>query len=481
MFVLRPIAVVNVSATQVVEACKLVPPYSDEKADASPFVAALASPRIVVRSDVPQSYGAVLHNWIKKEIPNWVFTNEYSRIEAPGAACVTYTTEPFPLLPQAQYNETYSVHRSRKDFEADKKNGKIVVNPMVKISATADDTPIFNSPRVIDRTLRTCGFPTRGKPCADQYTVATGGYSTPVRRYVHPRIASSAWNAEYRYELIEVTDVTSQFKAHGVPNLDLIPYHMSAVPQIGNLVNEALDENFSGVYDILTEIGEAPETVKYLYDTLRRIILLFINIKSKESLARKKFKGKELVDEIASLWMQFRYAASPLAYSVTDALELLNTHRSFVTTRKREDQDFTWDLGNGYELKGIIEHRCFVKSAIDASSWKANLGLNPLKTLYELTPLSFVLDWVLPLGTFLGALVPPSNASQIVATYSYRVRDSQLHHDGVLVPSSVDAYKVVVIPARPKAFSFDPFLNWKRVLDSLSLGWGMFLKQHWKS
>ena len=250
------------------------------------------------------------------------------------------------------------------------------------------------------------------------------------------------------------------------------------------MVNQALDEINSGAYDLLTELGELPETISYVYSTLRRIIQAFLLVKSKEAAARKKFKGAELIDELTSLWMQFRYAVGPMAYSVADILEYMNvSNRGYVTARKREDVPFEIDLGNGFTMSGDIEHRVFAKLRVDLTSQTRNLGLNPAKTLWELTPLSFVVGWVLPIGDILGALVPPSSALQTAATHSVRIRKVKLiHKDYGNVNVDVDIYQNNVInPSVDWRILPDVSMNWKRVLDALSLSWMLFIKPLWKS
>lgn len=291
--------------------------------------------------------------------------------------------------------------------------------------------------------------------------------STPVT--TQSRVYGAKWFEKYQgtpgHSFIE-----------GTPNLKGFVQFLDDLPRPPNLKTYALDEAYSGIYDGLTELGELPETVKYIYETLRRILMLFVSMRRKATELEKKFSGKDLVDEISSLWMQFRYAASPLAYSVEDALKLMDTKPlSYVTVRKREDVPFRYESGSTV-ITGTMEHRCFVKCKLKMSAYQ-NIGFSPVKTLWELTPLTFVVDWVLPIGSLLGTIVPPHRVDEVHVLESKRVRLASCNNGHM----DVDYYVAEPSNAVPNGLTFDVTLSTKRILDALALSWGLFLKQYWKS
>lgn len=400
-----------------------------------------------------------------------------------------YTGDSLPVVKEVNYNSTWRMYRSKADFEKMKKAGNIVVTPMRKVSGTMSDVLSISGGQRIASLLVTAG--TRGT----QIQPAAEWVCTRRRKFYQDSAVPKDWYygdtggigsraAEWQeFDFVHVRNpvVTTFFADHAPPDLHLVDLWLQQQEQYRPLINGALDELYSGVYDVLTELGELPETVSYLYSILRRLVLLFIGIKSREAAARQKFQGKELIDEIASLWMQYRYAASPLVYSLEDGLKLLNTKTvEYQSTRKRVDEDFTITFGE-YTFSGTIEARVFGKMRIDALARTANLGLNPIKTLWELTPLSFVLDWVLPIGEMLGALVAPTHEKETALTGSIRVRSLQIKHStGIIIPCSFNFYDVKNISGPTRPFP-NVFFNWKRALDSLALAWGLFLKQHWKS
>ena len=288
-----------------------------------------------------------------------------------------------------------------------------------------------------------------------------------------------------RFGLYEHKDITSVFRLKRPP-IELFVTYLENQEHPSGLVNPTLEKLNAGVYDLLTELAELTSTIQYIFSALRRIVLAFIGIKSREVKLAKKYGygSKEFIDELAGLWMSFRYAASPIAYSIQDAQKVLAAQqRSFVTERGRKDVPFSYSV-DGYTFSGMLEWRCFAKAKVQGAT--VGLGLNPVRTLWEVTPLAFVVGWVLPVGSMLSALMPPSGAQQVVASLSYRVRNVEITylHEGktITVPNKIDIYKVT--PIAPSA-EFDLWpqfhMNWKRSLDGLALSWSMFLKQFWKS
>lgn len=434
---------------------------------------------------------ALMPNWLRSHgLPDFTSSHERDPHGRPSSVC--FATEAVPVQPDVvSYSELVKTRQPFKQFEAARKSGLILLKPLrhIEAHATPDWLPSQGDVLLDVNQVRVgfLDFETPTRPCAPAYYAwryesssgavpfqpimpISGIFTLPMLQ--HGRLFGGLSLGTYRGK----GPSPSFTKATGPQLAKLVKYFDQQQAPV-NLKTSALDENFSGIMDVLTEIGEAPETIRYIYDLLRRIIMIFVGMRSKEAALRKKFKGKELVDEIASLWMQFRYAISPLAFSVNDALDLLNRKPvQYISTRKREDVAFRYEDGRGFEYKGVIEHRVFVKSRVTMTSF-SGMGLNPAKTLWELTPLSFVIDWVLPIGQLLGAILPPSDAQQIAVLESKRVRSVTMT-GGKL---AMDYYVCTPTNRVPNGIGFDPNLNFKRLLDSLALAWSLFLKQHWKS
>lgn len=373
---------------------------------------------------------------------------------------------------------------AKRDFKNAQAKGEIVLKPMLAYEYSIEDTYDLTNAILVSQINGYAGYP--ASTPAETHFCKSGFFRRLMgapNNLLLPMGSLDYSDNFCNFDARMYRDVSeATLFASERPDIDGFISYLSTLDGYTQLINETYDELYSGAYDILTELGELPETVRYLYDTLRRIILLFLGLRSKESLARKKFKGKELVDEITSLWMQFRYAVSPLAYSVADVTSLLNGRaRAYQTARKRIDVPFTYKSGS-YTFTGIAENRLFGKVRMDAMAYTNGLGLNPVKTLWELTPLSFVADWVIPIGDMLGALIAPTHVKQTAVLGSVRVRQISISHSsGSPINATFDYYRATTEVPRIMPPSLDIFLNWKRVLDGLSLSWSLFLKQHWKS
>lgn len=404
-----------------------------------------------------------------------------------------FSSIPLDLKPPVEYHLEAKAPGSYKAFQEARKRGEIVVKPLRRVTMSASDSMVTidagtlvgsstllwgGIPGGLKHTTSECNgkffhrlhmmempFPFASDPAKGQ----GGTYGSHVGGY---------------YRLRKDVSVDSLFSLYGSPNLEVAALKILSLPMPANLQNDALNELHEGIYDLLTELGELPETVGYIYSSLRRIIQLFLGMKSKEVLLRKKFKGKELIDELTGLWMSFRYAAGPIGYSIEDSLKLLDERNTpYVTVRKRMDAPFDFTIG-GYRFHGTAEHRCFAKGRVNLQSGLRGLNLNLARTVWELTPLSFVMNWVLPIGSILGALSPPTSMTQRVLTHSVRVRDLSIEHTetGVSVTNETNIYGNVVLQPRV-SLNVGPkfFMNWKRSLDAFSLSWGMFLNKYWKS
>lgn len=481
---LTPVAQVNIPSTYSLANCERGPV---EKCDVSSLTGRAGS--FVVSTDLPTT-AAGLHQWMLKQ-PKLVLTGSqwYHIPHGNPKDVVTFVREPVKLGSPVEGTFKERSPGSFKAFQAAKKAGKIVLKPMTAYDYVVQDAPIFNVTQQLTETLVRVGVNSPPWPdrCAG-YNAYSGclGY-TIGRRNIDPGPARThgTQTCDLKLQLAR-GEISSAFASIGKPQInELLDYIEGLLPP-NNLRNEALDENYSGLWDLGTELAEAPETIKYLFGMLRRLTLIFLQVRSKESAARKRFKGKELMDELTSLWMQFRYAASPIAYSIVDGLTYLdsNAARVFISTRKREDREHSFTDSLGYEYQFDTEFRCFVKSASNASAWSAGLGLNPIKTLWEVTPLAFVVGWVLPIGQLLGALVPPSHLSQVAMMESTCVRKVNITHRGPSGPLTFDNnfryYKAYTGAAIPNPPFPDVFLNWKRVVDASALSWSLFIRKRLK-
>lgn len=265
------------------------------------------------------------------------------------------------------------------------------------------------------------------------------------------------------------------------------------------LITSALAEANQGTYDLLTELAELPETIRWMYDLLGQAYnattaAVDKEIKYKQMFKRKAMTAVQLTDALASVWMQYRYAISPIVYSLQDIEKTLGQYnRVFKTTRgfDREDEDFesmmanfTWRGMNAMSYVGNHKHRIFLKRNYDPvtllDGFLKNISLNPITTTWELVPLSFVADWFVNIGDVLAAYTGPSLHIGEGCTYSIQ-RDLkfQLGNSRPVYDVEIKSYaRTIIDPSSLAGFTLEFDLPWKRQLDALALTW-MFSKDGW--
>lgn len=268
--------------------------------------------------------------------------------------------------------------------------------------------------------------------------------------------------------------------------MEQVQYTAIAVPQNAGVITAALAEANNQYWDILTEIAELADLVRYILDGLKEILNL---TKTFKKMRRDLLKAGATLSELSSLWLQYRYAVMPIVYSVEDMMKYLTAHSSvYLTTRKRVNSFVPPPEIPGWTVEGEIsvQQRCFLKRKYDLSIGDSVfLTVNPLLTGWEKVTFSFVIDWALNVGNILAALVPPSGIEREATLYSNQVpKGTQVvyasaDHIGMTVTIQTGVYRAYPITALANiGLTFDPELNLVRQLDAVALSWQLFLKQY---
>lgn len=267
---------------------------------------------------------------------------------------------------------------------------------------------------------------------------------------------------------------------------------------VGLVTRAVADANQQGL-DILTNLGEGPETIRFIHGVLKQIISLTdLHIKnmreakrefyrSMQKLGRAVVNPKALLDKLASLWLQWRYAVMPLVYTAEDALAALSAiPKVFDSVRKRQDFELQLDAPPGYQVRveGDVRHRCFLKRrynlALDGAEWRQIIVADVPTTLWELTKLSFVVDWALNVGDYLASLDSPPGVDREASLYSRQflgnVVMTKLGCPGWEMRATVRLYKADILhnPRASSGLDLHLRMTWKRELDAIALAWSLF-------
>lgn len=132
--------------------------------------------------------------------------------------------------------------------------------------------------------------------------------------------------------------------------------------------------------------------------------------------------------DISGRFLEMRYAWLPAIHDVYEASkafeELSNGPRS-VSFKARRRRSLPLDAITNYVIiPGLIEvGRTYRIQLLEELSWSASLGLNhPFSIAWERFPWSFVVDWFIPIGTYLSNLgvIPTMNARWLRTDYIRR-------------------------------------------------------------
>jgi len=230
---------------------------------------------------------------------------------------------------------------------------------------------------------------------------------------------------------IPPTDTSSWAYAPGLPSISTYPTNRAT----GKVWDQLVQSEFNaGVF-----AGEFRETVDFISSSIKALAESYIQLRrgnftaAARSLIDRPLDARFMLKRhrtdnvglLANNWLTYQYALMPLLRDIKAAYEyMLKTYKVIKRVKataidkfsgKRTQSGLTWN----YEGSSVCEIRCIVTSEI--SQWD-RLGLtDPASVGWELVRLSFVLDWILPVGNFLKAV----NATRSVKTETIMLTQSR--------------------------------------------------------
>jgi hypothetical protein len=207
----------------------------------------------------------------------------------------------------------------------------------------------------------------------------------------------------------------------------------------------------------LASLGELPETLHWMASLVKRMISIIRAFTAKRLLleASKVFRnGTSVLNEMSELWLEFRYAIRPLVYDAQQVIEAWNAHlaksdRFTARGYNRVALETTTDV---FHVDSTIvsrvstfeaNFRAGVLYTVDANinDISANWGLDqPLESVWELIPFSFIVDWFFNVGDVLAAQTANPHltplASWVTEELTTTVTDTLVGFDAVVSPST---------------------------------------------
>lgn len=181
-------------------------------------------------------------------------------------------------------------------------------------------------------------------------------------------------------------------------------------------------------WNLGTFMGELPETVGFLGEMGKGLYQSYRAVKRGDyrtlrdtwfpSFRGPKYRGRDVLPRrapraAADKWLAWRFAVQPMAYDLQDAIDTLYASRlnAYIQCRSGTKSDsyyFTDSAPSGrYVNQGAsisVRTGVYYKVSPNVEAFKSLGLLNPAAVLWELAPLSFIVDRFLPIGRYIGSL-----------------------------------------------------------------------------
>lgn len=279
-------------------------------------------------------------------------------------------------------------------------------------------------------------------------------------------------------------------------------------------------------YNLGEEIAELKETILGVTKLFKEGISLILAFRKATSNRLKKGLKNEL-KSADSRWMEFRYGIMPIIYSIQDLLEM-NSEGKYVTVRKKVKPDFEVspeEITDPLPYFVTFHEHDLVARVTAKARWGSEriknmdrVNINLLTTATAVLPWSMVVRWFFNVQSYLDARVKSltslaleqhacvairekrSSATYLSVTTGYlNERVVHLGNSGLcgagfygvhdfgtytdlrpqrvlLSQHTIDNYNRYLFQPSDVKLVFNPYFNWKRMLDSCILAKGSMSK-----
>jgi hypothetical protein len=182
---------------------------------------------------------------------------------------------------------------------------------------------------------------------------------------------------------------------------------------------EKLSEVIRGhSFDLGVNIAEASKSYGTVVKNLRSIGSALHSLKHGRigDVTRQLGRGSRDIKrldakDLSGRWLETQYAFMPLidqSYEAAKALEAVTGPRRLQFSAKSPTKRITFEasssLANYLHEASATYSKCITCELREDLSLQRSLGLvNPAEIAWELVPYSFVVDWFIPVGTYIGA------------------------------------------------------------------------------
>jgi hypothetical protein len=259
-----------------------------------------------------------------------------------------------------------------------------------------------------------------------------------------------------------------------------------------DLVNAWIDEYSSDIYieaalasmytrgwDALTFAAELRDTIRLFNGIIPRF---------------RKYLNNHNPRDWANVWLESRYGWRSLSYDLQDLRTLVENLQKtqnfqFYTERQGDSFEFTKQTSTPLSVPGywsgtwLVDHQCklSVRGTVVSKTAPPAVTFDVSTTLWEVTRLSFVVDWLVSIGTSLAAANAAVHHSDFVSALGHQLEVTSIgrytdvslgsgwigHIDGSSLAKTVYSQRIPAAPDYIPSFSVN--LSPAKVLDLISL------------
>lgn len=379
---------------------------------------------------------------------------------------------------------------SNGNFSARSRSGEIIVAPWrsdCTIRITAEPRPVTLSSSEYDWDTKDLWkvhsvFPAAQSPIPGEFEGLCYSHAGVI--YMGGRL---------HCETVKVTEeISNDFGSYSIGGhmLDCLDRISEQLPRDEAMIVDCLAQANRGQFDVMSNLAEIPETIIGIVMGIKTILTLYKEASAKEvrlynqlSVLRKIEQPSAAIRKtiadlsmaISAVWLSFRLAIYPTVSTVEEALNL-HLYGISLYQRFRETKVSSIDFGYG-DSTCLLDctERAFIKRGYDTPI--AALGWGNLSAVWQIVPLSFVIDRYIAIGNFLTALTSPNLSVIEGATYSWKISAANgSSFDGVPYTVEVHMYERAVInPSSACGITFPQSRTFNQKLDHLALVWALVL------
>jgi hypothetical protein len=199
----------------------------------------------------------------------------------------------------------------------------------------------------------------------------------------------------------------------GSPQLISLSKHPPEFPSTGDPLFGAFARANSAQVQLGVELAEVLKTARTLSAVVNGSLRFIVDFKKSLTSRRhrkrfiNKVLGKSNLDDVASAYMAFRFGIRPIVYGVQSALDLHNEGIKKDLLFWGQESDSLSVSSNGYTCSQTKRVRLTYIVDDPELFARAQLGLSSSELAsigWELLPLSWAVDYILPIGDYIQSL-----------------------------------------------------------------------------